>query len=137
LNTLEKTFWALLKSHLPTDCHHQRIETGSTGRGIPDVNLCWQEREVWVELKVVQGRRVAVSPEQCAWHYRRHRAGGVTFIMARDKADGVRKGKYDRIYLWHGRSATDLLDRGLDVEPLYVWEASFDWDGIIEAVFSR
>jgi hypothetical protein len=130
----EKTFWSLLRGHLPKKSHVQRIETGSTGRGIPDVNFCWQGVEVWIELKIVKGRRVELSPEQVAWMFRRARAGGLCWVMARDVADGPRKGKYDRIYLWPGDCAAKVLEEGLAAEGATVFERPYDWPSIMETL---
>jgi len=137
MNTLESTFWGLLKSHLPKDCHAQRIETGSTGLGIPDVNMCWQGHEFWVELKIVKGKRVELRPEQVAWLFRRNRAGGVSWIAARDKADGVRKGKYDRIHIWPGSLSMEVKELGVATPGGYVFEAPFNWDAIINTLFGK
>jgi hypothetical protein len=116
-----------MKSHHPPELDYQRIETGSTGRGIPDVNYCHQGGEFWVELKIVKGRSIDLSPEQVAWHFRRTRAGGKTFIIARDKFDGPRKGKGDIIYIWPGCDVVPLKEKGLDC-PGLVFKAPFDWD---------
>ncbi len=133
--SLEKTFWQLFKKHLPNKCDYQRIETGSTGRGIPDVNLCYNGVEIWVELKIVSGRKVNITAEQCAWHYRRIRAGGRTFIIARDKVDKVRKGKYDKIYVWTGENAVSVQENGIIAENSYIYETPFDWEQIIAKLF--
>ena len=132
----ESNFWNLLKAHLPKTIDTQRIETGSTGRGIPDVNMCKLGKEIWVELKVVKGRKVQLSPEQTAWHFRRTRAGGTTWILARDKVDGGRKGKYDKIYAWSGKYSVDVSGNGIDSENAIVWERPFDWDEIWQLLFS-
>ena len=128
--SLENTLWALFKKHLPKGCDSQRIETGGTGRGIPDVNLCYQGQEVWVELKVVSGRKINITAEQCAWHYRRVRAGGKTYIVARDKADGVRKGKYDKLYVWSGEHAVAVQESGIAADGCRIYQAPFAWDDI-------
>ena len=125
----EKTFWSLFRSHIPKDCDVQRIETGSTGRGIPDINLCYQGYEFWIELKVVKGRSVDLAPEQVAWHYRRTRAGGTTWIIARDKYDKVKKGKGDFIYLWHGDCVVKVKEKGIEC-PGHRFSAPFDWAAI-------
>ena len=109
--------------------------TGSTGRGIPDVNLCYNGVEIWVELKIVSGRKVNITAEQCAWHYRRIRAGGRTFIIARDKVDKVRKGKYDKIYVWTGENAVSVQENGIIAENSYIYETPFDWEQIIAKLF--
>ncbi len=135
MRTLEKTFWGLVRKHLPTGCDAQRIETGSTGLGIPDVNLCFKGQEIWIELKVVQGYKIDISPQQVAWHFRRWRAGGTTYIMARDKVDGVRKGKFDRIHIWPGQRAPEILEYGVHAEGGFVFTTPFDWDAIVGLIF--
>lgn len=135
MQTLEKTLWGLVKSHLPVGCDSQRIETGSTGRGIPDVNLCWMGRDIWVELKIVMGSRVSLRPEQVAWAYRRTKAGGTVWILARDKFDGVRKGKGDRIFIWPGSCAADVLENGIKAEGCYIFDAPFDWDSVMAVLW--
>lgn len=65
------------------DAHWQSIETGSTGRGIPDVNYCFEGIEGWIEFKATEGWRVDVRPEQVAWIERRGRAGGRVFLAVR------------------------------------------------------
>tara|TARA_R110000824_G_scaffold92279_1_gene224047 strand:+ start:252 stop:722 length:471 start_codon:yes stop_codon:yes gene_type:complete len=135
LMTLEATFWKLLKKHLPITCHTQRIETGSTGLGIPDVNLCWEGTELWIELKIVKGKRVELSPEQCAWHFRRNRAGGKSLIIARDKFDGVRKGKSDVIYIWNSSDVLKVQEQGIDCPVAFKFETPFNWDAIVASIF--
>ena len=45
--------------------HVQRIETGGTGRGIPDFNACCEGTEFWVELKVVNsGKKIGLRPNR-------------------------------------------------------------------------
>jgi len=136
METLEKNLWSLLKGKLPPHCHAQRIETGSTGLGIPDVNLCLNGIETWVELKVVKGLRVELSPQQVVWHYRRARALGSSCILARDKFDGKRKGKGDHLYLWAGADAQAVAEQGIDVPALGHWQAPFAWDEVLAAIFS-
>lgn len=133
MNTLEKNLWSVMKTHLDKikNVHYQRIETGQTGRGIPDVNIKSSATysDAWVELKVVNGRKVELRPEQVAWHLRRVAAGGRTFILAREKKEGPRTGKVDRLYLWEGGLAVAVLERGLDC-PAVVFNAPFDWNEI-------
>ena len=56
----EALFSSLLRRNLkPRGVDYKRIESGSTSKGIPDLNLYHDSGvEVWVELKVVKGRRV-------------------------------------------------------------------------------
>ncbi len=101
----EAIFSKLLKKHMPIEAHWQRIETGSTGTGIPDVNVCHLGQDIWIVLKLVKGRKVDLSPTQVAWLTKRSRVGGVTWIMARHTYDGPKIGKGDAIYLWPGSMA--------------------------------
>jgi Holliday junction resolvase len=91
----------LFREHLP-HVHWQAIETGGTGRGIPDLNGCFAGIEVWIELKRMVGRRVLMRPEQVAWIERRARAGGRVFIA-------VRKGK-EQLFLVGPTGARHLLE---------------------------
>ena len=114
----EADFWKLVKSRLPL-IHWQRMETGSTGRGVPDVNGCFEGQEFWIELKVTNTKKVALRPEQVAWHLLRARAKGKTYILVKAK-----KG----IYLFAGKDAKEVLDEGLNAEALAVYQGSFsDW----------
>lgn len=66
--------------------HLQHIETGGTGRGIPDTNYCYECREGWIENKRgegVKGDIIKIRPEQIGWIERRHRAGGRVFVAVR------------------------------------------------------
>jgi Holliday junction resolvase len=131
----EKTFYKLFKKHLPSVADCQRIETGSTGLGIPDLNVCHKGREIWIELKIVKGRRVKLSPEQIAWHHRRNRAGGETYIIARDKYDGPRKGKMDVIYIWKGKVVVEVFEKGIDYPAMATFISPFKWDDVMAALF--
>lgn len=84
----------------------QRIESGLTGGGIPDINACRKGKEIWIELKVVDGRRVKMRPEQVGWHLRRARAGGVTFILAYHE-------RLDVFMYWPGRLAREVKRQGV------------------------
>tara|TARA_R110000803_G_scaffold1629_4_gene5270 strand:- start:3224 stop:3634 length:411 start_codon:yes stop_codon:yes gene_type:complete len=132
----EATFSKLVKSHLPAGAHWQRIETGSTGTGIPDVNICYKGKEIWVELKLIKGKRVDLSPTQVAWHMQRAKAGGITWILARHTYDGVRKGKGDNIYLWQGNLAKVVKEIGIDAGGYSVWQNPFAWENIMNRIFN-
>lgn len=95
------------------------METGSTGRGVPDVNGCFKGEEFWVELKVTSTNRVGLRPEQVAWHLIRTRAGGKTFIF-------VKKAK--EMYLFAGRNAREVADHGLKAEAIGRYKGTVqDW----------
>ncbi len=95
------------------------------------MNLCYQGNEIWVELKIVSGKKINITAEQCAWHFRRTRAGGHTFIIARDKVDGVRKGKYDKLYVWKGDHAIAIQENGIAADGCRIYQAPFNWEQIM------
>ena len=79
----EKDLWLLLKNNL-TDIHFQRIETGLTGSGVPDVNGCAKGKEFWIELKEIhRGKSLTLRPMQVAWMAKRSAVGGQVFVLAR------------------------------------------------------
>jgi len=133
----ESSFWGLVKSHLPPDIDYQRIETGGTGLGIPDVNICDAGRECWVETKIVDGNRVKLSPEQVAWHWRRTRVGGKTWILARKKQERANGTTIDDIYLWPGHRAPQVKEKGIHAEGGIVWSYPFQWNEIIRTILRR
>lgn len=121
--------------------HWQAIETGGTGRGIPDSNYCYRGVEGWIEMKGCEASHVGLRPEQTGWISRRVRNGGRVFIAVRQRhAGGPRKGDpIDRLWLIPGRDVETLHRQGLewaaatsDAGPL-VWHggpARWDWDAV-------
>lgn len=89
--------------------HWQAVETGGTGRGIPDLNGCLRGVEFWVELKLVKrGLQVPLTPTQVAWHLRRARAGGRTWLLVRWR---------DRLLLYRGSRAAEVAGLGVKALP--------------------
>lgn len=87
------------QSHLP-QVHWQRIETGGTGYGIPDLNGCIAGSEFWIESKRTDAWAVKIAPEQIGWAERRIRAGGKVWLAVRRRTEpGPRRGK-GRDELW-------------------------------------
>lgn len=127
--TPEKQFSVLVGRNIAG--HRQRIETVA-GSGIPDLNMCYEGVEVWVETKVVHSKTmVEVRPSQVAWHLQRHMHGGRTFFMIRVFRD---------IMLVQGKDAQLLRDHEKDITQfpgLYSWYAPpTDWLAIQKALFS-
>jgi len=58
----EYNLWLNLKRNLAAPLW-QRIETGGTGRGIPDVFGAYKGVCCWVELKIARGNKVHLTPE--------------------------------------------------------------------------
>lgn len=133
----------LFRERLRRGVHWQSVETGGTGRGIPDSNFCiLGGLEGWIEFKQTSGWAVTLSPEQAGWHLLRWRHGGTTLIGTRRRHDGgPRKGDpVDELWLHEGRWARELRRDGLrssDAVALGVWSGGpgrWDWEGVREAL---
>lgn len=112
--------------HMPY-VHWQSIETGGTGRGIPDLNGCYRGAEVWVELKVMVGRKVIIHPEQIAWIERRTRAEGRAFVAIRTPRD--------ELILVPGRDARLILE---SVPRTLLWPKGYwNWNMISQTLFGH
>lgn len=104
---------SIFQNHMPT-VHWQRIET-MVGRGTPDLNGCLYGQEFWIENKTTSGWAVTFEMGQVAWHERRLRAGGRTFVAVRRIANaGPRRGAAcDELWLYRGQAARQLEAGGL------------------------
>lgn len=104
----------LFRANLP-QFHFVSIETGGTGRGIPDCEYCFKGKTGWIEFKLTSGWMAGMRPEQVGWIERRIRAGGRVFIAVRRKTEaGPRKGVAgDALWLFKGEAV-----RALATEPL-------------------
>ena len=91
------------------------VETGMTGRGIPDSHYCRLGVSGWVEWKVTNAWSVGLRPEQVAWILRYHRNGGRVWVAVRRQVlSGPRRGPAaDELWLIHGWAAADLKSQGL------------------------
>ena len=116
----------LFRKHLP-EVDWARIETWSTGQGVPDVNGCCDGAEFWVEMKATGARAVVISPEQIAWAERRIRHGGRVFLAVRRQHDGgPRKGPaVDELWLFTGRETRTIATEGLPIDEGHFWH----WSG--------
>ena len=101
---LEKQFWKRLRATLPTGAFCCRIEAGYSTPGTPDIWVCANGVQAWIELKVARGTRVLLTPQQVIWHRACAKAGGRSWIVA---------GAEDLIYLWPGTEAETVKDGGL------------------------
>jgi len=124
----ENNLWQNLKRNL-TEPLWQRIETGGTGRGIPDVFGAFDNRCCWVELKIAKGNRVPLRPEQIAWLIKFGQTGLPTFILV-----GTDKRK---MYLFSGLEAIIVKDLGLKADPLLKLTAPYDWVKLKRFYFGR
>ena len=126
----EKNLWLLLRSNLP-NIHLQRIETGMTGAGVPDVNGCAKGKEFWIELKEIHsGNTLTLRPMQISWLAKRASFGGQVFVMAC---------KNDEIKLYHIDSLTgiqDLVKTGYKSKALVTLTIPYDWEALTSALLS-
>lgn len=86
------------------------IESPFTGAGTPDAEFCYSGKQGWVEFKRARGWSADMRPEQVAWHMRRARCGGRSFIAIR---------KESKLYIYNGKDAKQLHNEGiLNTRPL-------------------
>jgi|TARA_R110000782_G_scaffold53022_6_gene113053 penicillin-binding protein-related factor A (putative recombinase) len=126
----EKNLWLLLRKNLP-QIHLQRIETGMTGSGVPDVNGCAKGKEFWIELKEIHsGNALTLRPMQISWLAKRALHGGQVFVMAR---------KNNEIKLYHIDSLTgikELVKNGYSSDALLILNIPYDWGALTTALLS-
>lgn len=132
------------------------VETGGTGRGVPDSNYCAKVEmtagmaldpvldvsatvvkgvEGWIEFKQTSGWACTLRPEQVGWLVRRSMHGGRVFVATRRYHDGHSRAEAtDELWLHSGQWARELKSEGLRaVDPLGVWHggpSGWDWDEI-------
>lgn len=111
-NPTEKELHKILNQLMP-DAHWQRIESWQIGAGIPDRNGCYKGVEVWIECKVVQGKKINLSPLQINWIEKRTRAGGCVFILAWHKKTGPRL-NVNELIVWGGHEVREVKEHGID-----------------------
>lgn len=99
----------LFRKNLP-EFDWTSIETGSTGRGIPDTNACGLGTEFWIEFKKTDGWKIGLRPEQIGWITRRARFGGKVFIAVRRKED--------ELWLLGPEAALGNSLKGLSYKPI-------------------
>ena len=112
-----------MKRNLPK-VHWQRVESGATSIGIPDVNGCYAGYEFWIELKILHGDRVSLTPQQIAWHTRRSTVGGVSWILIEDPRSKT-------IALVSGNQTVSLATKGLSSCESSIFESPIDWHELL------
>jgi|TARA_R100001530_G_scaffold2356_3_gene3960 Holliday junction resolvase len=122
----EYNLWLNLKRNLAAPLW-QRIETGGTGRGIPDVFGAYKGVCCWVELKIARGNKVHLTPEQTAWLIKFARAEVRTFILV-----GTNK---KTMYLFSGNEAREVLDHGIKHRPLLKLKTPYEWKQLEKALY--
>lgn len=130
----------IFRQHLPF-VHWQSVETALTGSGVPDSNACYLGVEWWVEYKQTTTDKIKLNktiPFQVAWHERRNRAGGRTFVAVRR----VHKNGSDDLFLYRGALARDvLMGNGLKNEAWLYWGVGgptcWHWDLILNDMVGK
>lgn len=82
----ERGFYEWLRGRMDHTVHVQRIEN-TTSSGVPDLNMCCQGREVWIELKVKLKQGILLRKEQYAWLHKRGDAMGTGMVVVKDGDD--------------------------------------------------
>ena len=129
----------LFRQRLREGFHWVSVETGGTGRGIPDSEYCARRPDGtsvsgWIEYKQTTGWNVTLRPEQVAWHRVRWERGGRSLVAVRRWPEaGVRRAAADELWIFEGRWAPDLREGGLrsGIPALYIGEggpSQWDWD---------
>lgn len=130
MTSIDGGLWPLLKVWL-SQWDWQRIETGGTGRGIPDCNGCCAGNDIWVELKGTSGWSPVIRPEQVAWAERRARNGGRVFLAVRRICEaGPRRESADELWLYRSEGFRSVSIMGLKPNPpaLLLTGGSRNWD---------
>lgn len=127
---------SLFHDRLKEGFHWQAIETGGTGRGIPDSNYRSEYAEGWTEFKQTETQTCSLRPEQVSWIHRRIRLGGLVYVITRRNHNGgPRKGPpVDELWIHFGVWVRELkMDGLLAAEPMYVGHggpSNWDWDEV-------
>lgn len=115
----------LFRQHLPA-VDFVSVETGGTGRGIPDSEYCYEGRTGWIEFKMAKGQNTGIRPEQFAWMNRRIRHGGRAFVAIRRKFL-----KKDLLFFMPGDCASHKLKDCACPNPMEGGPRGWDWDKIL------
>ncbi len=76
----ETKLWKKVKENL-SDIHWTRFENWASP-GVPDCYGIKDGISVWVELKVIQSKKINLSPFQKSWNFTHSLKGGRSFIIA-------------------------------------------------------
>ena len=119
----EASLWQQLKDAVPKEAHVQRIETGGTAKGVPDVNICYKGKETWIELKSITGNKLTLTEFQIVWMHNRCKSGGKCLIL-------VKKDKEIRVFDIQDYSLMEFLDGKVNwnSDIFYSLTPPYNWD---------
>ncbi len=123
----EARLWNSLKTNLKNQLHLQRIETGITASGVPDVNCCYEGIEFWIELKSIKGNQLTLSPMQIAWMATRAKFGGTCYVLVQ---------KQKEIKLFRVVDLAQLKTLTWKSEPTLHLKSPYEW-GLLLKVFKN
>lgn len=84
--TPEQALYQKLRDKLEGDiCRIENV----AGNGLPDLNICYNGIEIWVELKALNHNKVLLRPEQYAWAKRRANHGGSCYVLNYDPGNPI------------------------------------------------
>jgi hypothetical protein len=79
----ESDLWGKIKDCIDKKCHYSRVESHATSPGIPDLSVCHDGAEGFIELKFSDGKKVPEMREsQVRWITKRVESGGCVVILA-------------------------------------------------------
>jgi len=119
--TPESKLWKELKENLKK-FHLTRFENWAVP-GVPDVHGCKDGIPFWIELKVMKGNKIKLSPHQIMWNYKYSLYGGRSFIMAEHLGQRL-------LHIFPGSLVHSIASIGSRTEPH--WTVSLEaepWPG--------
>lgn len=120
----EARFNKMIKDNLPNS-HITRLES-RVGLGIPDMLVALNPpgRFVMIEAKVVEEgkKKIKISPHQASFHLKHADMKTPTFFAVLQKEKGKRT---SLVRLYSGAQVEELLNIGVDTEPLFQFSTSF------------
>ena len=115
----ESKLWHTLKENLK-GFHLTRFENWAVP-GVPDVHGCKDGIPFWIELKVMKGNKINLSPHQIMWNYKYSLHGGRSFIMAQHLGLGL-------LYIFPGSLVHSIASIGSRTEPKWTFDlSSWPW----------
>lgn len=124
----ERRFWNYLRPNVRFWGHFDRIESGSTAIGTPDVNYCIAGRHNHIELKHTdsESKGLTLRPSQVGWFNRRVRAGGKPGILVRSEIGGFNTHFYIPYHNVKFLAGVKNVEHWLHMAG-YVWMGEIEW----------
>lgn len=112
--------------------HVNRVESHATAIGVPDVEICINAEEYWIELKVADAKgNMDIRPSQKMWHKLRHQRGGSSFLFVEQRA--IINGKDSYFYILS--PDLNLGDNIRDhMELSSLWSGKVNWREFAKAI---